>query len=63
MVKVFTSGINEHDRMGCTKDISETDIPLQINGMEQIGECSAGSFHSGFISLKTNKLYTREFWC
>ena len=43
MVKVFTSGINEHDRMGCTKDISETDIPLQINGMEQIGECSAGS--------------------
>jgi len=55
--RVAASGINEHGRMGLGKDISETIKPTYIQGMEPIGEISAGSFHSAFISQK-GQIYT-----
>eukprot|EP01084_Bolivina_argentea_P008280 15497_1 len=55
--EVFTSGINEHGRMGCSNEISEINIPIKVHLNELIGEISCGPFHCGFISFK-NKLFT-----
>eukprot|EP01083_Nonionella_stella_P271286 919223_1 len=54
---VYTTGVNEHGRMGCSKDISESTQPIRVKLNDSIGEMSCASFHCGFISFK-NKLYT-----
>ena len=55
--KVYTTGVNEHGRMGCSRDISESNKPIRVHLNDSIGEMSTASFHAGFISFR-NKLYT-----
>lgn len=55
--KVYTTGVNEHGRMGCSNKISESNKPIRVHVQDSIGEMSTASFHAGFVSFK-NKLYT-----
>lgn len=54
--RVATCGINEHGRMGIGQ-VTETAQCRWISGLEDIGEISAGAFHSGYITMK-GQLFT-----
>ena len=54
---VYTTGVNEHGRMGVGREIPESRKPIRVKLKDSIGEMSCASFHCGFISFK-NKLYT-----
>ncbi len=54
---VFATGVNEHGRLGCGREISESQQPIRVKLNDSIGEMSCALFHCAFISFK-NKLYT-----
>jgi len=54
---VYTTGVNEHGRMGVGREIPESRKPIRVKLKDSIGEMSCASFHCGFISFK-NRLYT-----